>query len=232
MDTFVTTAGLPANPIGSAVRTAYSSNLRRNTFDPRLLAQTNVSNDFHSPYTIQYSVGIQRQINDSNVFEIRYVGNKGKDLFQTINGNPLYNRLYDGYSQTITLAGVATLINFPNFRNLLGNAPAPQGAATCTDNAATPDNEGACFGRLLAGRGLIRSRTNTGSSQYDSLQARYNGRFLDKNLIFGAAYTFSKGLDNAAKFFRLEKTQLLKILLMSKPANAAFRVLTVRTLFH
>ncbi len=201
LDTFVPTAGLPANPIGSAVRAAYSSNLRRNTFDPRLLAQTDVSNAFHSPYTIQYSVGIQRQINDSNVFEIRYVGNKGKDLFQTINGNPLYNRLYDGFSQTITLAGVATLINFPNFRNLLGNTPAPQGAATCTDNAATPDNEGACFGRLLPGRGLIRSRTNTGSSQYDSLQARYNGRFLGKNLIFGAAYTFSKGLDNASEIF-------------------------------
>lgn len=192
---------LPSNPIGSAARSAASSRLLRNTFDPRLLAQTDVSNGFHSPYTTQYSVGIQRQINDSNVFEIRYVGNKGKDLFQTINANPLYNRLYDGYSQTITLAGVATLINFPNFRNLLGNAPAPQGATTCTDNAATPDFENACFGRLLPGRGLIRSRTNTGSSQYDSLQTRYNGRFLNKNLIFGAAYTFSKGLDNASEIF-------------------------------
>ncbi len=203
LDSFNPSVALPANPIGSAVRSAYSANLRRNTFDPRLLAQTNVSSDFHSPYSIQYSLGIQRQINDSNVFEIRYVGNKGKDLFQTINGNPLYERLYNGFSIPNFVIGgqPATTLNFPNFRSLLNAAPAPQGAATCTDNPATPDNEGACFGRLLPGRGLIRSRTNTGSSQYDSLQTRYNGRFLEMNLIFGATYTFSKAIDNASEIF-------------------------------
>lgn len=203
LDTFNPTIGMPANPIGSTVRTAYSSNLRRNTFDPRLLAQTDVASDFHSPYSIQYSLGIQRQINNSNVFEIRYVGNKGKDLFQTVNGNPFYDRLYNGFSIPNFIIGgqPATTLVFPNFRNLLNNAPAPQGAATCTDNPATADNEGACFGRQIAGRGLIRSRTNTGTSQYDSLQARYNGRFLQKNLILGATYTWSKALDNASEIF-------------------------------
>lgn len=198
LDTFNPTVAMPNNPIGSAVRTAYSANLRRNTFDPRLLSQTDVSPDFHSPYSLQYSFGLQRQINDSNVFEIRYVGNKGKDLFQTINANPLYANLYNGYSQSITLAGVATTVNFPNFRNLLNGAAAPQ---VCTDNTTTADNEAACNGRLLPGRGLIRRRTNTGESQYDSLQARYNGRFLQKNLIFGATYTWSKALDNASEIF-------------------------------
>jgi outer membrane receptor protein involved in Fe transport len=198
LDTFAPTVAMPANPIGSAVRSAYSANLRRNTFDPRLLAQTEVTSDFHNPYTIQYSFGVQRQINASNVFEVRYVGNKGKDLFQTINANPLYDRLYNGYSQSITLAGVAQTINFPSFRSLLGNAPAPQ---VCTDIVGTADNEGACNGRLLAGRGLIRSRTNTGESEYNSLQIRYNGRFLAKNLNFGAAYTFSRAKDNASEIF-------------------------------
>jgi outer membrane receptor protein involved in Fe transport len=198
LDTFVPTVGMPANPLGSTVRAAYNANLRRNTFDPRFLAQTNVSSDFHSPYSIQFSLGIQRQINDSNVFEIRYVGNRGKDLFQTVNGNPNYNTLWNGFTQTITLAGVPTVINFPNFRHLLNGVGAPQ---TCVDVAGTADNEGACNGRLLPGRGLIRTRTNTGSSQYDSLQARYNGRFLNKNLIFGAAYTWSKALDNASEIF-------------------------------
>ncbi len=198
LDTFTPTVGLPTNPTGVNIRQAYNANLRRNTFDPRLLARTNVSSDFHSPYSHQFSIGIQRQINDSNVFEIRYVGNRGRDLFQTVNGNPLYANLYNGYTQSITLAGVATSVVFPNYRNLLNGAPAPQ---VCVNDATTADNEAACNGRLIAGSGLIRSRTNTGSSQYDSLQARYNGRFLQKNLIFGATYTFSKGLDNASEIF-------------------------------
>jgi hypothetical protein len=198
-DTFATTIGLPTNPTGIAIRNAYSANLRRNTFDPRLLSRTDVSSDFHSPYSIQYSVGIQRQINDSNVFEIRYVGNKGKDLFQTVNGNPRYDSLYNGFTLTgVMLAGVTQDIVFPNFRNLLGGAPAPQ---VCTDVAGTPDNEGACNGRLLPGQGLLRSRTNTGSSSYNSLQSRYNGRFLQKNLSFGASYTYSKAIDNASEIF-------------------------------
>lgn len=198
LDTFTPTVGIPTNPIGSTVRTAFASNLRKNTFDPRLLSQTQVSSDFRSPYSMQYSFGVQRQINDSNVFEIRYVGNRGRGLFQSVNRNPLYANLYNGYSQSITLAGVATTVNFPNYRALLGNAPAPQ---VCVNDAATADNEAACNGRLLPGRGLIRSRENTGRSQYDSLQTRYNGRFLQKNLNFGATYTFSKALDNASEVF-------------------------------
>lgn len=186
---------LPANPIGSAVRAAGAARLRRNTFDPRLLAQTRVSPDFHSPYSMQFSLGIQRQLNNSNVFEIRYVGNRGRDLFQTVNRNPYYANLYNGF--TATVAG--TPMTFPSFRNLLpSDLPAPQ---VCVDNPATPDNEAVCNGRQFAGQGLVRSRENTGKSQYDSLQTRYNGRFLNKNLIFGASYTFSKTLDNASEIF-------------------------------
>lgn len=201
LDTFVPAAGgLPASPIGSAIRTAYAANLRRNTFDPRLLAQTLVSPDFHSPYSIQYSFGIQRQLNDSNVFEIRYVGNRGKELFQTINANPNYASLYNGFSiANFVMGGApATTLVFPNFRNLLPGVTAP---VTCVNDPATADNEAACNGRQFAGQGLVRMRTNTGSSQYDSLQTRYNGRFLNKDLLFGATYTFSKAIDNASEIF-------------------------------
>jgi Carboxypeptidase regulatory-like domain len=193
-----TPVGMPSDPVGTTVRTALASNLRKNTFDPRLLSQTQVSSDFRSPYSMQYSFGMQRQVNDSNVFEIRYVGNRGRSLFQTVNRNPLYANLYNGFTQTITLGGVTAPISFPSYRNLLGNTPAPQ---VCVNDTTTPDNEGACAGRLLAGRGLIRSRENTGRSAYDSLQTRYNGRFLDKNLNLGVTYTFSKALDNASEVF-------------------------------
>ena len=186
---------LPANPIGTAVRSAASSRLARNTFDPRFLAQTTVTDDFHSPYSIQYSFGIQRQINNSNVFEIRYVGNRGKSLFQSVNSNPNYSNLFNGIPASAATGGFA----FPSFASLLpSGTPAPQ---TCVNIPGTPDNEAACNGRLLAGRGLLRSRTNTGESQYDSMQTRYNGRFLERNLLLGASYTFAKGFDNASEIF-------------------------------
>lgn len=201
LDTFTPTAGLPTDPSGTNVRTAFSSSLRKNTYDPRLLSQTIVSSDFHSPYSMQFSIGFQRQLNNSNVFEIRYVGNRGKSLFQTVNRNPLYANLYNGFSiANFAINGQpATTLNLPSFRNLLGaNTPAPQ---VCVNDTATLDNEAACNGRLLAGRGLIRSRENTGRSEYDSLQTRYNGRFLNKNLNFGATYTYSKATDNASEVF-------------------------------
>ncbi len=186
---------IPAAPTGIAVRAAAGSRLATNTFDPRLLTQTIVSSDFHNPYSMQYSVGIQRQINSSNVVEIRYVGNQGKSLFQTVNGNPRYDNLYNGFT-----AGGYT---FPSFRDQLNGAPAPQ---VCVNNPATPDNEAACNGRLLAGESLRRIRSNTGSSQYDSLQMRYNGRFLNKNLNLGMAYTWSKAQDNASEIFSFGET--------------------------
>jgi outer membrane receptor protein involved in Fe transport len=185
---------LPTNPTGDRVRAAASAALRRNTFDPRLLAQTQVSNDFYAPYSQQFSFGIQRQINNNNVAEIRYVGNRGIGLFQTVNRNPSYSALWNGFS----LTNGADTFNFPAFRNLLPGAPAPQ---VCANDPATPDNEAACNGRLLAGRGLVRSRDNTGRSYYDSLQARYNGRMMNNNLTFGASYTWSKALDNASEIF-------------------------------
>jgi hypothetical protein len=181
---------MPANPIGSTVRSAASSRLSRNTFDPRLLAQTEVTSDFHSPYVMQYSFGVQRQINSSNVFEIRYVGNRQKDLFQSVNSNPLYRNLYQGFTANIPFANpaggapISTQVAFPAFQSLLSGVSAP-----------------AANGRLRGDRGLIRTRTNTGEGQYDGMQVRYNGRFLSQSLILGASYTFSKTIDNASEIF-------------------------------
>jgi hypothetical protein len=105
-----------------------------------------------------------------------------------VNRNPDIRNLHDGFS----LFG----FNFPGFPQLT-NGITP---LVCVNNPATPDNEAACNGRIVAGRGLIRSRENTGSSEYHALQARYNGR-LSNQLTLGASYTFSKALDNASEIF-------------------------------
>ena len=80
---------LPLNPTGDHNQAVASASgvLPLGKLDPRYLAQTQVSPDFHSPYSEQFSFGIQRQINRSHVFEVRYVGTAGVDLFQNVNAN-------------------------------------------------------------------------------------------------------------------------------------------------
>jgi outer membrane receptor protein involved in Fe transport len=180
---------LPASPVGTTVRTSLGSFLQKNTFDPRLLSQTTVGSDFHSPSSKQWSFGIQRQINRNNVAEIRYVGNKGSGLFQTVNRNPDIGNLYNGFNFDI--------FSFPGFPNLVPSGIKP---LVCVNDPATLDNEAACNNRILPGRGLIRSRENTGQSWYHGLQTRYNGRLFNQ-LTLGAAYTFSKTIDNTSEIF-------------------------------
>jgi len=56
--------------------------------DPNLLTRSIVAEDFRSPLADQFSVEVQRQIGQNLAFRIGYVGTFGKDLFQTIDGNP------------------------------------------------------------------------------------------------------------------------------------------------
>lgn len=187
---------LPASPTGDVVRTALGGFLQKNTFDPRLLSQTQVGADFHSPLSRQWSFGIQRQINRNNVAEVRYVGNRGIGLFQTVNRNPDIGNLARGFNFDI-FTGPPGAPFFPGFPGLIPAGVAP---LTCVNDAATPDNEAACNNRIVPGRGLIRSRENTGESWYHGLQTRYNGRLFNQ-LTLGVSYTFSKTLDNASEIF-------------------------------
>lgn len=182
---------LPSNPTGDVVRSALGSFLQRNTFDPRLLSQTTVGEKFHAPFSRQWSFGIQRQVNRNNVAEVRYVGNAGHGLFQTVNGNPRIDSLTNGFN----FGG----FSFPGFPQL-GRVPLT--SAECPTAPTTPpqDQTNACLGRILPGRGLIRVRQNSGTSIYHALQTRYNGR-LANQLTLGASYTWSKAIDNASEIF-------------------------------
>jgi outer membrane receptor protein involved in Fe transport len=176
--------------------------------NPNLLTQVPVGRDFHAPYSLQFSFGIQRQINRSNVFEARWVRTRGIGLFASVNRNPFVRNIVNGLgTQEIELdangdgeADGVTNFTFPGFANLL---PAGVKPAVCADVAGTPDNEGICNGRLLAGRGRITSRENTAQSTYDGAQFRYNGRFFNNSLNLGAAYAFSKTIDDASEIFAI-----------------------------
>ena len=184
-------APVPLNPTGDIVRAsaAASGVLPRGLLNPIYFAQTTVGNDFRAPFSRQYSLGVQRQFGRSQIAEVRFVGTQGRALFQNINGNFFVGPLVNGF----TAAGVT----YPSFSNLL---PSGTVAQVCTDVVGTLDNEGACNNRQFRQAG-ITSRNNSGKSDYNALQARYNGNFFKNSLSLGASYTFSKTLDNSSEIF-------------------------------
>ena len=166
-------APLPTNPTGERVRAAAAASgvLPRGVLNPIYLSQTKVSPDFHSPYSRQFSLGVQRQFGRSQIFEVRYVRTQGRDLFQNVNGNFFIGPLVNGFTGTNGIV-------FPSFRNQL---PSGTTAQVCVNDPATLDNEAACNNRLLRQAG-VTIRTNTARSDYDSMQARYNGNFFNRAL--------------------------------------------------
>jgi outer membrane receptor protein involved in Fe transport len=188
---------LPLNPTGDNNQSIASSSgvLPLGKLDPRYLSQTQVSSDFHSPYSEQFSFGIQRQLNRNNVFEISYVGTQGVDLFQNVNGNFFIRPLVQGLD--LQAFGGPGFV-FPSFSSQL---PAGTTFQTCTNLAATPFvDESTCNGRQKPTAG-VTIRSNGAHSTYHSLQSRYSGRFMKNALSINAAYTFSKTIDNASEIF-------------------------------
>lgn len=56
--------------------------------DPNFLTRTVVASDFRSPYADQFSLEVQRQLGANVAVRAGYVGTFGRDLFQTLDGNP------------------------------------------------------------------------------------------------------------------------------------------------
>jgi hypothetical protein len=56
--------------------------------NPNTLTRTVVADDFRSPLADQFSVEMQRQLGQNLAVRVGYVGTFGKDLFQTLDGNP------------------------------------------------------------------------------------------------------------------------------------------------
>jgi outer membrane receptor protein involved in Fe transport len=202
---FLTSAanvGIPdAVPTGDKVRSLASQKglISFRTQDPRLLNLTIPDPEFAAPYTQQWSLGVQRELFRNNVFEVRYVGNKGTKLFQTINANPFIGNLVNGFSRSYFDPATNTqkTLSFPGFSNLL---PANARPVTCVDNKATAQDESVCNGRLIQA-GAIRERINGVSSTYHSLQMRYDGR-IRSQWNYGFSYTYSHAIDNSSEVFQ------------------------------
>jgi len=187
---------LPAVPTGNNIQALASASgvLPLGQLDPTYLSQTTVGKDFRSPYSEQFSFGLQRQVNRNNVFEVRYVGTHGVALFQNVNGNFFTRSLVNGAS----VAKGGTTFTFPSFANLL---PPGTTAQVCVNNPATVFiDESTCNGRQFRQAGLT-IRQNSSQSIYHSMQSRYTGRFLNNSLSLNASYTWSKTIDDSSEIF-------------------------------
>jgi hypothetical protein len=159
--------------LGSDVRALHLSDIPVGQ-NPGSRNQTRVSEDFHSPYSQQWNFGMQRQIGSKMAAEARYVGNHTVGNFVTINANPSLSGLINN--------GFGSLI--------------PSGITRC----ATAGTPGFASGRADCNFTNVRLRDNQAYSIYHGLQTRFDvSNWHGLNL--GAAYTWSKTLDNVSEIF-------------------------------
>jgi Carboxypeptidase regulatory-like domain/TonB-dependent Receptor Plug Domain len=108
--------------------------------DPGQDVEDAVPSDFRTPYVQTWTLGIKHQIGPAAVGEIRYVGSKTTDDFQSVDANP--------YLLPVSSA-------FPNFYS---------GLSLCSD----PTADG--YGRPNCNYSNLIETTNGGWAEYDALE--------------------------------------------------------------
>ena len=142
--------------------------------NPGLDDQSNVAHNFRNPMSQTYTLGVQYQINNHNVAEVRYTGNHTARQFQSLNSNPY-------------LAQVAAA--FPNVVNP---------ASLCSPSASQLD--GADVGFLNCGHTSVDTVANTAWSLYNSLQMSLTTR--NYHGVSGTfAFTHAQTTDNASEIY-------------------------------
>jgi Carboxypeptidase regulatory-like domain/TonB-dependent Receptor Plug Domain/TonB dependent receptor len=136
---------------------------------------TTVAPNFRNPYSEQWNLGVQHSFTSRIVGEVRYVGNHGVGLFQSVNGNPPLKTLIDNGFSNVIPAGLQPC---PDPTKPGGNS---QGYANCD------------FRRVV-------ERGNFAWSKYNSLQNELRiGQW--HGVTATASYTWSHTMDNVSEIF-------------------------------
>jgi hypothetical protein len=175
---FVAAISLPAAGAFSAIPTAQITGL-----NPASFARTIVAGDFRAPVYDQFSLEMQRELTRDVVLRVGYVGTKGRDLFQSLDGNPRTpsNRIFVSDSRFTTIAS-------------------PERTAALV--AGSPNNP--CRTTVVSAAnctlGIIRLRANEAESDYHSMQVSLDKR-LSRGFSAGLHYTWSSFIDTASELF-------------------------------
>jgi hypothetical protein len=167
--------GVPASPLGPSVRAAYASMLPFGKLDPRNSPEVTLDPHLSPDKVHEWSLGIQRNITKDAAFEVRYVGNHGENLFQSINVNP--------YIQGLASA-------FPSYIPA-GDTPCPAASAVVP----------AAVGRINCNTGIQLEVGNSGYSNYNGLQTEFRTSNIFRQLTLRTSYTWSKTMDNTSEIF-------------------------------
>src|SRR6185312_7355696 len=167
---------IPAVPTGPNTRAALIPLVASlGPLDPRDLGEVTVSPNFRPDQVQSWSLGIERELTKNSAFEVRYVGNHGSQLFQTVNANPFIGDLAAQFPQLV-----------------------PSGLTPCPTAQAYDGN---AVGRVNCNEGIVLSRNNTGYSNYHGIQTEFRANNLFKQMSVRASYTHSKTLDNVSEIF-------------------------------
>jgi len=142
--------------------------------DPNTPIFFSVDKNLRTPYMQQWHLGFEHELPGNSVFALTYAGSKGTKLYTFFNGNQ---------AEPTDNGAIPTAPRRPVFATLIGTTP------PCS--VADPTN---CAPVFDTGIDWFRS---TGSSNYNSLQARFEKRF-SKGLQFQASYTYAHSLDIAS----------------------------------
>ena len=161
--------------------------------NPGAKLQTQVTPNFHNPYAESYTLGVQYEILKAATLEVRYSGNHTIGNFQTVNGNPTVGPNATGGQGTFAGAIIPALATY--FPGIAGAYCTSSTLATATINPTSTD-----LGREHCGNAIIRTRTNTAFSNYNSAQTTLQTRNL-YGFSGSVAYTYSRTIDNASEVF-------------------------------
>ena len=197
------------NPVNPATGLPFRGNIAE-TFEFRA-----VDRDLRTPYVQQYNFGVQRDLGNNMMVEVRYVGSKGSDLLEAVAFNQGYDlnsadtpdHIYERFNQAYAAAGS------PNGA-LNSGATARERGVGRAFGFANPSVGGMLDYNLANASGALigfEARTpilgfnvpealllgNTGRSLYNSLQLGLSKR-MSNGVQFNVAYTYSRSKDTSS----------------------------------
>jgi hypothetical protein len=142
-----------------------------------LLPRNSVAPDFRMPLSNQVALDYQRELSRNVVIRVGYVGTFGRDLFQSVDGNPRLPCDYGSGQAGTNTCNTTSVDPFTGTRVPVVLAP--------TTNPS---------------RGPLRLWANNGSSSYNAFQASFEKRFSG-GFTANVHYTWSKFIDTASDIF-------------------------------
>jgi outer membrane receptor protein involved in Fe transport len=142
--------------------------------NPGLDSEDVAPTNFRNPVGQTYTLGVQYQLHNAAVLELRYVGNHTSGQFQSLDANPYLATVAGAFPNIVTPASLCSAAN-----STLG---------------------GSDVGFQHCGNTSVVEVENTAFSQYQSLQTNLTTRSFH-GITANFAYTWSHNIDNTSEIY-------------------------------